>query len=196
MVFGPGHSDEIGWGRHFLATFGTTSSRFATLEVNRIAEALRAAGKITEQDINAALAVLSGQNPKDEIEAMLLAQMAVTHALFMRKAGHLGRSEQIPQQDSNGLALARLSKAFASQVEALAKLRRGGEQLVRVEHVHVHSGGQAIVGNVNHNGGGAPPEKDGQAHAGSTTTPAIEGRSAMWSENPQRPPVPVSRRSR
>jgi hypothetical protein len=33
-------------------------------------------------------------------------------------------------------------------VEALAKLRRGGEQTVRVEHVHVHEGGQAIVGNV------------------------------------------------
>ena len=38
------------------------------------------------------------------------------------------------------------------QVEALAKLRRGGEQTVRVEHVHVYPGGQAVVGNVTHHG--------------------------------------------
>jgi hypothetical protein len=34
------------------------------------------------------------------------------------------------------------------QIEALAKLRRGGEQTVRVEHVHVHGGAQSVVGNV------------------------------------------------
>ena len=43
----------------------------------------------------------------------------------------------------------RQSVANATQVEALAKLRRGGTQKVRVEHVHVYPGGQAIVGNVN-----------------------------------------------
>ena len=32
------------------------------------------------------------------------------------------------------------------QMEVLAKVKRGGEQTVRVEHVHVYSGGQAIVG--------------------------------------------------
>jgi hypothetical protein len=41
------------------------------------------------------------------------------------------------------------------QVEALAKLKRGGEQTVRVEHVHVHPGAQAIVGTLQHGGGGA-----------------------------------------
>jgi hypothetical protein len=34
------------------------------------------------------------------------------------------------------------------------KRGRGGQQVVRVEHVHVHSGGQAIVGAVT--GGDAP----------------------------------------
>ncbi len=42
-------------------------------------------------------------------------------------------------------AIARLAKAFAMQVEALRRLRNGGSLLVRVEHVHVHEGGQAIV---------------------------------------------------
>lgn len=37
---------------------------------------------------------------------------------------------------------------FATQVEALRRLRSGGSQFVRVEHVHVNDGGCAIVGNV------------------------------------------------
>jgi hypothetical protein len=46
----------------------------------------------------------------------------------MRSFGNLNRSDQIQQQDSNALTIARLTRAFASQVDALAKLRRGGEQ--------------------------------------------------------------------
>ncbi len=41
----------------------------------------------------------------------------------------------------------------AAQVEALRRLRNGGSQTVRVEHVHVNEGGQALIGNVNPNSG-------------------------------------------
>jgi hypothetical protein len=34
------------------------------------------------------------------------------------------------------------------KVEVLRRLRNGGSQFLRVEHVHVSDGGQAIVGNV------------------------------------------------
>ncbi len=154
--------------------------------------ALRVNGAVSEQHMNAVLAVMSGQKPKDEVEALLLAQMAVTHALMMRKVGQLGRSETLPQQDSNGIAFARLSKAFTAQLEALAKLRRGGEQKVTVEHVHVHSGGQAVVGHVTHSGGGATNENSGQAHANDTAAPAVEGSAAMRGKDSQREAVPVS----
>src|SRR5437016_1013262 len=40
------------------------------------------------------------------------------------------------------------------QVEALKRYRSRGEQTVRVEHVTVNKGGQAIVGNVTHGGEG------------------------------------------
>ena len=39
-------------------------------------------------------------------------------------------------------AAARLLRAYATQVEALRRLRNGGSQTVRVEHVHVNEGGQ------------------------------------------------------
>jgi hypothetical protein len=34
------------------------------------------------------------------------------------------------------------------QVEVLRRLRHGTGQYVRVEHVHIHEGGQAVIGNV------------------------------------------------
>jgi hypothetical protein len=45
-------------------------------------------------------------------------------------------------------AAARLMRAYATQVEVLRRLRNGGQQFVRVEHVHVNKGGQAVIGNV------------------------------------------------
>ena len=45
-------------------------------------------------------------------------------------------------------AASRLLSAYATQVEVYRRLKCGGSQLVRVEHVHVNEGGQAIIGNV------------------------------------------------
>ncbi len=48
----------------------------------------------------------------------------------------------------------KLLRTFAAQVEALQRHRGKGQQKVTVEHVHVHAGGQAIVGSVTPVGGG------------------------------------------
>ena len=45
-------------------------------------------------------------------------------------------------------AAARLLKAFATQVEVLRRLRNGGSQFVRVEHVHINKRAQALIGPV------------------------------------------------
>jgi len=34
------------------------------------------------------------------------------------------------------------------QMEVFRRLRNGGQQFVRVEHVHVNDGGRAIIGNI------------------------------------------------
>ena len=45
-------------------------------------------------------------------------------------------------------AASRLLRAYTTQVESLRRLRNGGSQFVRVEHVHVNDGGQAVIGAV------------------------------------------------
>ena len=144
------HSDQRGWQEMMLDAFGTTSFDFVSKELGRLDAAHRNAGEAYSdpQDLNAALAAIAGAKPENELEAMLVAQMTATHALAMKQIGHARRAEHLAQQDSHGSLATKLLRTFTMQAEALVKLRRGGEQTVRVEHVHVHSGGQAIVGQV------------------------------------------------
>jgi hypothetical protein len=98
------------------------------------------------------LSVVKGIEPRDQVETMLAAQMAATHNATMTFARRLNHVENIPQQDSAERAFNKLARTFALQVEALKRYRSAGEQTVRVEHVTVNEGGQAIVGNVAHGG--------------------------------------------
>jgi hypothetical protein len=52
-----------------------------------------------------------------------------------------GRREALNQAN-------KLSRTYATLLDALNRHRGKGQQKVTVEHVHVHSGGQAIVGTV------------------------------------------------
>ena len=87
----------------------------------------------------------------------------------------------------------KLLRTYTMQIEALQRHRGKGEQKMTVEHVHVHAGGQAIVGEVNAaTRGEGPTGKLDQrpdakllAHAPGETLPSeIEAH---------RPAVPVTR---
>ena len=103
--------------------------------------------------VNAAVIMLEGIGPTNELEAMLAAQMIVTHHLSMEMARRTMTADQIPQFDANGKMMTKFSRTFVAQMEALSKLRRGGEQVVR--HVHVNEGGQALIAGTVHTGGSA-----------------------------------------
>ncbi len=107
--------------------------------------------KPDEPAINEMLARIATVEPTDGIEGMLATQMAAIHQATMRAAKQLRGSENIPQQDSNSNMLNKLTRTFATQVEALKRYR----EKVAVEHVTVNEGGQAIVGNVETGGGGS-----------------------------------------
>jgi hypothetical protein len=104
--------------------------------------------------LNFMLSLVKGVKPTDQVEAMLAAQMAAIHTATMTFARRLAHVKTIQQQDSAERALNKLARTFAAQLEALKRYRSRGDQTVRVEHVTVNEGGQAIVGNVAHRGGG------------------------------------------
>jgi hypothetical protein len=128
---------------------GTVSPDFVRVSLLQLQGAARSPyGTISETAINAALAMIEAAAPRDEIEGALAVQMACTHEAVMAvlaKMDRLGTERQIA---AFGSTAARLMKTFAMQVEVLRRLRHGGQQFVRVEHVHVNNGGQALIGNV------------------------------------------------
>jgi hypothetical protein len=109
------------------------------------------------------LRLVRGIGPRDETEALLACQMAAIHNATMAAARRLNHVETISQQDSASNMLNKLARTFASQLEALKRYRSAGEQTIKVQHVTVHEGGQAIVGNVAHGSGGTA-KNGGQPH--------------------------------
>ena len=147
---------EAGIGHLLLMkALGTTESDFIDGLLAQLANAETKGRVVDDRGLNFMLAVVKGIEPKDQVEAMLAAQMAAVHNATMTFARRLARVDNIPQQDSAERAFNKLARTFAAQVEALKRYRTGGEQTVRVEHVTVNEGGQAIVGNVTHGGRGS-----------------------------------------
>jgi hypothetical protein len=101
------------------------------------------------------LSIIRDIAPRDPVERMLAVQMAATHVATIRSARWLACTETIPQVQAHYVGFNKLTRSFAAQVEALRKHRTGGKQVVTVQHVNVGDGGQAIVGNVQHGGGGS-----------------------------------------
>jgi hypothetical protein len=74
----------------------------------------------------------------------------------------------LPRLSGAIVRMVKLLRTYTMQVEALQRYRGKGQQKVTVEHVHVHSGGQAIVGAVTQ-GGGVSSKMEGQPHAPTLT---------------------------
>ena len=109
------------------------------------------------------LSVIKGIEPRDQIEAMLAAQMAAVHLATMTFARRLAHVENIRNRTAPRTPSTN-SPDLRSSGRGPEALPQGGEQKMTVQHVHVAEGGQAIVGNVN-----APPEGEGPRKIGGTT---------------------------
>jgi hypothetical protein len=92
---------------------------------------------------------------------MIAAQLLACHdasmdcyRLALNSALHL-RREHLNQAG-------KLSRTFAMLLDALNRHRGKGTQKITVEHVHVYSGGQAVVGVVEAPGGAVQPRSEDQ----------------------------------
>jgi hypothetical protein len=93
--------------------------RFGLDFLEQLADAGSQGGETDEGKLNFILAVVKGIKPRDQLEAMLAAQMAAIHMATSRFARSLGNAEVLPQQDSAERALDKLARTYALQMEAL-----------------------------------------------------------------------------
>jgi hypothetical protein len=143
-----------------------------------------------DKQLSATVAALHGIRPKDELEGMMAAQLIAAHNAAMECYRRAMLGEQNFEGRRENLAQAnKLSRTYATLIEALNRHRGKGQQKITVEHVHVHSGGQAVVGVVGTPGGGDPAKSEDQPHA----KPIAHARQpAMRRADPEGEPVPVA----
>jgi hypothetical protein len=148
---------------------GSQSDIWNNVIFNQTVDALHAAGTDEGDASNstkAAIVGLVGIDPKDELEGMIAAQLIAGHNAAMecyRRAMLPNQLFEFRRENLNQAS--KLSRTFATLLEALNRHRGKGQQKVVVEHVHVYKGGQAIVGNVGAQGTGFPSELEATPHA-------------------------------
>jgi hypothetical protein len=134
-------------------------------------------------------AALVGIEPRDELEGMMAAQLITAHNAAMECYRRAMIQEQSVEGRRENLNQAnKLSRTYTSLLEALNRHRGKGQQKVTVEHVHVHAGGQAVVGAVESPGGGVRAKSKDQPHAKQI---AHAPQSALWGADKERDAVPV-----
>lgn len=195
MSLAPRNLDSAGHLLRELDVFGTSSADFSRHSVGRVAAVMRGRGQDlpSETDLNAGIAAVAGIAPQNETEAMLATQMVGTHEVAMEMLTRAKMATDPGQMERYGTLATKLLRTYTAQIEALAKIRRGGEQNVTVKHVHVYEGGQAIVGNVTTGKGGGHLENGNQPHAltGAAALALSDGGSVLCPDQ-GRDAVPVA----
>lgn len=120
-------------------------NKFSLTGFNLQAEEYTAELKVISSD------TLNAINDENGTQLMLSAQMATVHFLQQRLAIFAYNNKHPKDQSYYVNAVVKLSNVFAQQVSLMQQLKGAEGGKVRVEHVHVHNGGQAVVGNVKAN---------------------------------------------
>jgi hypothetical protein len=135
--------------------FGNTmSDEFVDVRLGKLVEALRPGpfDALEEPTLNAALAIIDSMQPQSELEALLAVQIIAagfSGLRLLRQSQQHMTEEFIEVYGTYAVKLLRLQNEM---IQTFDRYRRGNKQTVEVRHVHIHSGGQGVVGIINARG--------------------------------------------
>ena len=117
----------------------------------KLVEALRPGlyDQLDEATLNAALATIDSMQPRSELQALLAVQIIATGFAGLRflRQSHRNMTEDFI--DVYGNYAIKLLRLQNDMIQTFDRYRRGNKQTVEVRHVHIHSGGQGVVGIIN-----------------------------------------------
>ena len=180
------HNDLEGHTALLSAALGSRSEEWTRVGINHLITTTHPTSMtgVDEAKLNAALAFMTDIAPRNTVEAALGMQMLATHETAMEMMRRARNADFLPQMEAYGNLATKLTRTFTTQMEALAKLRRGGEQTVK--HVYVNEGGQAVfAGTINQ--GGVDGKSAEQCHAAGATPRC----AALRSPDEERKGVPL-----
>ena len=162
----------------FREVFGNTlSDEFVDEMLTQLYAALApgACETLEPGTLNAAIALIASVKPQTELEALIAVQIVATGfaALkFLRYGQAVLEEAYISVYGGYATRLLRLQLEL---IQALDKHRRGHKQTVQARDVHIHSGGQGVVGIINSAKDGGDSGRDGSGRQ--DDRPALDNSS-------------------
>lgn len=125
--------------------FGSASAQFTGSMLARLGRATGLTGneEVDSEKVAGAVAMIAAVAPQNELEATMALQMVAANEAALNCFERAGRAEFLEHATAFSNMANKAMRSFALHAEAIAKLRRGGEQVVK--HVHVSEGGQAVI---------------------------------------------------
>jgi hypothetical protein len=163
--------------RQLMDVLGHADIDFVEGLLRSLGTASRSSKGIDDNSVDFLLSFIKSLKPRDQIEALLAAQMAAVHQAAMDEFQRLNRAESWQGHDSSLRAVTQLTRTFTAQMAGLKHYRTGGEQKVTVQHVSVKDGGQAIVAQV--------------AHASASAADSVSETGALPPPSLREPPIEI-----
>ena len=132
--------------------FGDTmSDEFVDVILGKLVEALRPGlyDQLEEATLNAALATIDSMQPRSELQALLAVEIIAAGFAglrFLRQSHRQMTEDFINVYGNYAIKLLRLQNEM---IQTFDRYQRGNKQTVEVRHVHIHPGGQGVVGIIN-----------------------------------------------
>jgi hypothetical protein len=137
-------------GEALTANSGGLSDKFGWMVYDQLSKSCYKDNNIFEA-VKHICTELKGIAPKDQIEGMLATQMIATHHAALNDFAIAAQSETMDIRAAALSSANKLTRTYAAQMEALNRYRGKGQQKMTVEHVHINSNVQAIIGNITKN---------------------------------------------
>ncbi len=102
----------------------------------------------TSTGVSAAVAMIEGLGPANEIEAALAIDIACLHAAVTNVLSRLGSHSMERRTAIAANAAAKLERALHSALKSYDLLKQGHRQVIRIERLEIQPGAQAVVGQV------------------------------------------------
>lgn len=170
------HTDGSGWWESVRENFGTTSDDFANDCLIKLSHTLQHCdGTGTQTSLNAALALIGGVSPEDELQAAIAVQIALAHVTSIHLTARGLRNYSAGHVETSAVLMGMATKAsrtMVAHVEALAKIRGGGRQVIEHRYIQVNGnavvgdGTQAVFGGITPEGGKSGSDRQAQGTTG------------------------------
>jgi hypothetical protein len=104
-------------------------------------------GDDTGSALNKSITLIAASDPKNQLELMLAAQLAMTHITLGKSARLLDQNySDVQTINSLGNLYTKLSRLGIDQINTLERMKGKGQQKIIVEKVNIEAGGKAAIG--------------------------------------------------